>query len=267
MPVGRMPGGKKEVSMGFFARLKWLLVGEGEAPSGFKTTAHQPRRPESNPQSRPMHGRDHDHRGPRDRDNRGERYPRDSREPRDSRPPREPREPRGDRDRQPRSGGYNRDGGDNRYSERDRGNSFGSRRSGSQGNYSRRDSNGGDGSLPRQIERPMGGPSSTMRPAQSSAQEGAPVQVARPEQQGPEKVGVVTHYLDDARVANIKIEKGFIRAGDWIEIQGNISSLRQKVDSIQLDNQPIQEAHEGQDVGIRVIRPVKAGDAIVRLRG
>ena len=144
---------------------------------------------------------------------------------------------------------------------------YGPRRSNSQGNFSRRDSNENEGGLPRPIERPMGGPSSTMRPAQSSAQEAAPVQVARPEQQGPEKIGVVTQYLDDARIATIKIEKGNIRSGDWIEIQGNISSLRQKVDSIQLDNQPIQEAHEGQDVGIRVIRPVKVGDAIVRLRG
>ena len=78
---------------------------------------------------------------------------------------------------------------------------------------------------------------------------------------------MVTHYFDDARVASIKIEKGYVRSGDWIEIQGNISSLRQKVDSMQLDNQPIGEAREGQDVGIRVIRPVKAGDVIVRLRG
>lgn len=257
--------------MGFFARLKWLLVGEGEAPSSYKPSTNQSHRPEMNSALRVSSSQGHDRdRGPRNRDARdvrGDRNSRDSREPRDSRPPREPREPRGDRDRQPRSGGYNRDGGNDRYSERDRG-GYGPRRGGSQGNFSRRDSNGSEGGFPRQIERPMGGPSSTMRPAQSSAQqEIAPTPVARPEQQGPEKIGVVTHYFDEARVASIKIEKGSVRSGDWIEIQGNISSLRQKVDSIQLDNQPIQEALEGQDVGIRVIRPVKAGDVIVRLRG
>lgn len=266
--------------MGFFSRLKWLLVGEGEAPSSFKSTVPHGRRPESNSQRGPaQHNRERSNNGPRERDgrdNRGDRHsrdgrdsraPRDSREPRDSRPPREPREPR-DRDNQPRSAGYSRDGNNDRYADRDRG-PHAPRRSGSQGNFSRRDSNSNnDGSFPRSIERPAGGPSSTMRPAQSSVQEVAPVAVAsRPEPQGPERVGVVSSYQEDARMASIKMEKGFIRAGDWIEIQGNISSLRQKVDSIQLDSQPVAEAREGQDVAIRVIRPVKAGDIIVRLRG
>lgn len=261
--------------MGFFARLKWLLVGEGEAPSSFKSTVNPTRRPEhSSPRSQ-SHGRD---RNPRDRDNnrgdsRGPGYSRDPRGPReprdnrDSRPPREPRDPR-DRDRSSSSRqdyGRDRPMGD-RYSERgDRNN--GPRRSGPQGGgYSQRDSSGGDTGFPR-VERPSGGPSSTMRPAQSSAQESAPRVAPRPEQQGPEKIGVVTQYLDQDRIANIKIEKGSIRSGDWIEIQGNISSLRQKADAIQLDSQPVQEAQEGQEVGVRVIRPVKVGDAVVRLRG
>lgn len=106
-----------------------------------------------------------------------------------------------------------------------------------------------------------------MRPAQSSVPEAVAAPTPRVESQGPEKVGVVTHYYNQAHVASIKIEHGQLRSGDWIEIQGSISSLRQKVDSMQLDSQPIQEAHENQEVGIRVIRPVKAGDTIVRLRG
>ena len=267
--------------MGFFSRLKWLLVGEGEAPSSFKSSAPHGRRPDSNSQRGPAQGRDRNHNGPRDRDgrdNRGDRYsrdgrdssraPRDSREPRDSRPPREPREPR-ERESQPRSSGYSRDGNGNndRYAERDRGPQA-PRRSGSQGNFSRRDSNSSEGNFPRPMDRPTGGPSSTMRPAQSSIQEVAPMPVIeRPVPQGPERVGVVSSYLEDARMASIKMEKGYVRSGDWIEIQGNISSLRQKVDSIQFDNQPVAEAREGQDVSIRVIRPVKAGDVIVRLRG
>ena len=245
--------------MGFFSRLKWLFLGEGEAPSTFKpTTTH--RHSEQNHPRSSSHTRD---RNPRDREGRDSRTGRysSSREPRDS------REPRGDRDRQPRQP-YGRDGGgDGRYSsERDRGPN--PRRSGqSQGGHSRRDSYSNDGGFPRPIERPSGGPSSTMRPAQSSVTESAPAPAPRVEQQGPEKIGQVTHYFDDAKVASIKIDKGSVRSGDWIEIQGNISSLRQKIDSIQLDNQPIQEAHEGQEVGIRVIRPVKTGDTIIRLRG
>lgn len=258
--------------MGFFARLKWLLVGEGEAPSSFKSTpaAHPSRRHEGHPRGQTQ-SRDRDSRNSRDRDSRDNRVDRSDRFNRDNRgsQSRDTRESRTERDRDrqaPRSGGYNREGGD-RYSERDRGN--GSRRQGGQnGGASRRDSFGSDSSLPRQVERPTGGPSSTMRPAQSSMAEVAVAPLpSRPAQQGPEKVGSVVHYYDDARVASIVIEKGLIRSGDWIELQGNISSLRQKVDSMQLDGEPIQEAHEGQTVGIRVIRPVKAGDGVVRLRG
>lgn len=247
--------------MSFFARLKWLFTGEGEAPSNFKSTQHPgARRPDQHGAPRQgFQGRDRGdnrdrERNPRDRDSRGGRHPRDSRD---------------SRSRSPR-GNFNREGGNDRYSERDRG-EHGPRRSGPQGSgHSRRDreSFGAESNFPRPIERPTGGPSSTMRPAYSSAQDVVAAPAPRVEtQQGPEKIGVVLHYFDQARVASIKIEKGSIRSGDWIEIQGNISSLRQKVDSMQLDNQPIQEAHENQEVGIRVIRPVKSGDAIVRLRG
>jgi|GEM_PF-3303052 len=252
--------------MGFFSRLKWLLVGEGEAPSNFKAPMSQSGRMDSRPTSRNQS--DFRDRGPRERndnrDSRGGRY--NSRDNRDA--------PQQDsRDRGPRSGNsLDRDGGGNgggdRYNsqQRDRG----PRRSGSQqgGGYSRRDSYSNDGGFPRPIERPAGGPSSTMRPAQSSVPIVAPpVQTARVELQGPEKVGFVTQYNDQERTANIKIEKGLVRSGDWIEIQGNISALRQKIDTIQVDKQSVGEAREGQEASIRVIRPVKVGDAIVRLRG
>ncbi len=252
--------------MGFFARLKWLFVGEGEAPSNFKQSAQIPsRRAEGGYTSR----NSSDHRD-RNRD-RGSRERGDNRDSRGGRfNSREHREGQQEgRERGSRSGNsYGREGREggerDRYNQRDRG----SRRGGSHGGaHSRREFGNNEGGFPRQIERPTGGPSSTMRPAHSSVQEIAPAQTARVESTGPEKIGSVSQYFEQARIANLKIEKGFLRPGDWIEIQGNISALRQKVDSIQLDGQAISEAVEGQEVGIRVIRPVKVGDAIVRLRG
>lgn len=244
--------------MSFFSRLKWLFTGEGESPTGYKSASTQPKRNDGYGSQRPAHPRGDRDRSPRDRDNRGNRPNRDSRDNRD----------RGDRnDRNaPRSAGYSRDGGGrDRYPDRGDRSQQGPRRGGQQADYNRRPHN--ETVLPRQIDRPAGGPSSTMRPAQSSVAEAQPTPVARPAQQGPEKIGVVSNYNDDARTALVKVEKGTMRSGDWIEIQGNISSLRQKVEALQLDNQPLQEAVEGQEVAIRVIRPVKAGDTVVRLRG
>ena len=245
--------------MSFFSRLKWLFTGEGESPAGYKSAApNQPKRNDGyiNPRSgNPRGDRD---RSPRDRDNRGNRPNRDSRDGRD-------RSERNDRNN-PR-GGYGRDGGDrDRYADRgDQRSQHGPRRGGQQGDYNRRSH--ADSAIPRQIDRPTGGPSSTMRPAQSSIAEVQPAPAARPAQQGPEKIGEVSKYNDDVRTALVKVEKCTMRSGDWIEIQGNISSLRQKVEALQLDNQPLQEAVEGQEVAIRVIRPVKTGDTVVRLRG
>ncbi len=248
--------------MSFFSRLKWLFTGDGEAPASYKSAASHPKRNDS----QLNHRGPGNHRPDRDRDR--ERSPRGDRDPRGNR---QGRDSRGEgRDRNDRNGprpGYNRDGGDrDRYAERDSRPHGGPNRGRSQGGeYGRRSNH--EPAIPRQIDRPTGGPSSTMRPAQSSVAESLPTPAPRPAQQGPEKIGVVSNYLDDMRIASVKVEKGTMRSGDWIEIQGNISSLRQKVEALQLDNQPIQEAVEGQEVSIRVIRPVKSGDAVVRLRG
>lgn len=250
--------------MSFFSRLKWLFTGAGEAPAGYKSVASHPKRnePQLNPRGpgshRPDRDRDRDReRAPRDRDPRGNRQGRD-------------RDSRGEgRDRNSSARpSYNREGGErDRYAERgDNRPQGGQGRGRSQGgDYGRRSNH--ESAIPRQIDRPTGGPSSTMRPAQSSVSESLPAAAPRPVQQGPEKIGVVSNYLEDVRTASVKVEKGTMRSGDWIEIQGNISTLRQKVEALQLDNQPIQEAVEGQEVSIRVIRPVKSGDAVVRLRG
>ncbi len=247
--------------MSFFSRLKWLFTGNGEAPASYKSAPIQPKRSDSqlHPRGPGNHRPDRDRdreRTPRDRDPRGNRQGRDSRGDNRDRPDRNAPRP-----------GYNRDGGDrDRYAERDSRPHGGPNRGRSQGgDYGRRPNH--DSAIPRQIDRPTGGPSSTMRPAQSSVAESLPAPAPRSAQLGPEKIGVVSGYLEDMRVATVKVEKGTIRSGDWIEIQGNISTLRQKVEALQLDNQPIQEATEGQEVSFRVIRPVKSGDPVVRLRG
>lgn len=232
--------------MGFFSRLKWLFTGKGEAPAGYTATPGATKRHDSAENRSSGNYRNDRNRGPRSgRDRNARRDNRGSREQRGERP----------NSRQ----GFNRD-----ESERGRFNRDRSRRGRMQNDGGRRDHR--DSDIPRQIIRPTGGPSSTMMPSQSSSAEpvaAAPVSMP----QGPEKVGVVSGYMDDARMALIKMEKGMIRSGDWIEIQGHISTLRQKVESLQLGADAIGEAVEGQEVSIKVIRPVKSGDAVIRLRG
>ena len=66
--------------------------------------------------------------------------------------------------------------------------------------------------------------------------------------------------------------EGFLRAtllpNVNIEFENNIvAGAPGSADIFQVDKQSVGEAREGQEASIRVIRPVKVGDAIVRLRG
>lgn len=252
--------------MGFLNRLQWLFFGTGEAPASFKAPVAS-KKVETSYSRQTVHERDRDQRGGRDYQNQEGGRSRESRDrySNDSRGSSYPR------DRQPRNNGGTRDNfnASDRDRDRDRERGQGGPRRSSPQN--RRDSFGESSRFPRPIERPAGGPSSTMMPPPQAA---APISVQKPEPvvqaakpQGPERVGTVTHYYDQAKVAAIKLDKGILRSGDWIEIQGSISALRQKIDSIQIDNQPVPEAREGQEIGLRVIRSVKSGDAVVKLRG
>ncbi len=76
-------------------------------------------------------------------------------------------------------------------------------------------------------------------------------------------VGKVTHFFDKIGVAVIKLEAA-LKVGDKIKFEGH-SSFEQVVDSMQVDREPIEEAEDGQEVGMKVAQPVKAGDLVFKV--
>jgi hypothetical protein len=104
------------------------------------------------------------------------------------------------------------------------------------------------------------------RPAAQPAPKPQPATPARPEPlPGEEFVGVVTHYYGHLSVAAIRIEAGSLRVGDTIRILGHTSDFRQRIDSMQIEHQPVTEAGKRQEIGLKVIQHARENDAVYRV--
>lgn len=115
-------------------------------------------------------------------------------------------------------------------------------------------------SAPRPAPRPA------PKPAARPAPKPQPAPAARPEPlPGEEFVGVVTHYYGHLSVAAIRIEAGTLRVGDTIRVLGHTSDFRQRIDSMQLDHQPVTEAGKRQEIGLKVIQHAREHDAVYRV--
>ncbi len=109
------------------------------------------------------------------------------------------------------------------------------------------------------------------QPAARPAPTPRPAAIAPPPPRGPmpgeERVGVVTHYYGHLSVAAIRIESGSLRVGDTIRVLGHTSDFRQRVDSMQIEHQPVTEAGRRQEIGIRVTEHVRENDDVYKVTG
>ena len=110
--------------------------------------------------------------------------------------------------------------------------------------------------------KPAARPSPRPRPAAPAAPP-APVRVAAP---GEVRVGVVTHYFGHLSVAAVRLE-GSLSVGDTVRILGHTSDFRQRVDSMQLEHQPVGEATGGQEIGLRVTEHAREHDVVYKVAG
>jgi len=80
-----------------------------------------------------------------------------------------------------------------------------------------------------------------------------------------EKVGEVFHYFTKAGVAAINLTDSYLQVGDTVLIQGVTTNLTQKVESMQVENTPVQRAEKGLSVGIKVGEKVREKDLVYRV--
>ncbi len=77
-------------------------------------------------------------------------------------------------------------------------------------------------------------------------------------------VGRVTHFFTNISVAVIELSD-VLKAGDKVSIEGATTNIEQKVDSMQIHNNPVKEAKAGDAIGIKVKDRVREGDQVYKV--
>jgi putative protease len=79
------------------------------------------------------------------------------------------------------------------------------------------------------------------------------------------KVGEIVKFFAKPSVAAIVITADGLKVGETIHIKGHTTDFTQKVESMQIDNQPVTEAKVGDDVGIKVSDRARPGDVAYKV--
>jgi len=83
---------------------------------------------------------------------------------------------------------------------------------------------------------------------------------------GEEKklVGKIMHYYGKIGVAVVQVTDE-LNVGDEISIEGPVTNVRQKVDSMQIEHENIQTAKAGDDIGMKVADKVRENDNVYKI--
>jgi len=77
-----------------------------------------------------------------------------------------------------------------------------------------------------------------------------------------EKVGEVVKFFAKPSVAAVKITGGELNVGDTIKFSGHTTDFEDSVDSMEINNEKIDKAVEGDYIGIKVADRVRPGDEL-----
>jgi translation elongation factor EF-1alpha len=78
------------------------------------------------------------------------------------------------------------------------------------------------------------------------------------------EIGKVVDYFAKVSVAGIEMS-GSLAAGDTIHIKGHTTDFQQKVESMQIEHQVVQQVSTGDSAGIKVIDRCRAGDTVYKV--
>ncbi|MFA5020383.1 MAG: translation elongation factor-like protein [Candidatus Pacearchaeota archaeon] len=76
------------------------------------------------------------------------------------------------------------------------------------------------------------------------------------------EIGRITHFFDKVSVAVIELSHT-VRVGDVIHVKGSTTDFIQKIDSMQIEHEEIEEANSGDAIGLKVDEKVRPGDRVL----
>jgi len=77
-----------------------------------------------------------------------------------------------------------------------------------------------------------------------------------------DQIGTITHFYSKLGVGIIKLDK-VLKVGDMIQIKGNTSDFKQKIEEMQFDHKNIDEGVKGQEIGVKLNEKVRDGDIVL----
>ncbi len=80
----------------------------------------------------------------------------------------------------------------------------------------------------------------------------------------PRAIGSVIHYWSRLGVAGVELSDS-LKMDNWVQFRGATTDFQQRVTSMQLNHRFVNEAFEGQQIGILVADKVRVGDTVFLL--
>jgi len=80
-----------------------------------------------------------------------------------------------------------------------------------------------------------------------------------------EQVALVIKFFSKPSVAAVEVTKGSIKVGDVLRYKGHTTDFNEAVASMEMDNQPVEEAKVGDLIGIRVKERVRENDQVFKV--
>jgi putative protease len=80
-----------------------------------------------------------------------------------------------------------------------------------------------------------------------------------------EQVGTVVKFFAKPSVAALEITSGALKVGDVLHYKGHTTDFTEEVSSMQIDNQPVDEAKPGDLVGLKVSERVRENDQVYKV--
>ncbi|MBI5149547.1 MAG: hypothetical protein HZA28_02085 [Candidatus Omnitrophica bacterium] len=78
-------------------------------------------------------------------------------------------------------------------------------------------------------------------------------------------IGEVTHFFSRIQVVVVKMKKGTLSISDKIRVRGAATDFTQAVGSMQIESVDVKSARNGQVIGLKVVRPARAGDRVYKM--
>ena len=80
-----------------------------------------------------------------------------------------------------------------------------------------------------------------------------------------EKIGIVEHFFNKVSVAAIKIIDGELKIGDTVHFVGSSTDFKQKIETMEINRNPVEIVKKGDEVGIKVCDRVREHDVVYKI--